>query len=80
MTTDKTWLVFIMTADYVDRGSGKSVVTVESRGGFEGVAASGVVAGDGVTVNGSGGVQKASAGLARGIVIAFEDSKAKIFM
>ena len=79
-TADKPLLGFIMTADYEDQGSEKIVVTVESRGGFEGVAATGVVAGDGVTVNGSGGVQKATAGLARGIVIAFEDSKAKIFM
>ena len=79
-TADKPLLGFIMTASYEDQGSDKIVVAVESRGGFEGVKASGVAAGDGVTVDGTGGVQKATAGLARGIVIAFETDTAKIFM
>lgn len=79
-TADKPLMGFIMTAAYEDQGSDKIVVAVESRGSFEGVTATGVVAGDGVTVDGSGGLQKAATGLVRGIVTCFEDSKADIFM
>lgn len=79
-TADQPILGIVMTAAYEDQGSEKIVVTVESRGGFEGIAASGITAGAGVTVNGTGGVQTAETGLVRAVAIAFDTDKATIFM
>ena len=77
---DKPLAGIVSKAEYEDNGSTKIVVTVEWSGTFEGVSATGVAAGDGVTVNGTGGLQKASAGLVRGVCIAFNTSSATILM
>lgn len=77
---DKPLAGIVSKAEYEDNGSEKVVVTVEWKGTFENVAATGVVAGDGVTVDGSGGLQKATDGLVRGVCTAFNTSTATILM
>lgn len=79
-TADKPLAGIVSKAEFEDNGSEKVVVTVEWKGTFENVAATGVVAGDGVTVDGSGGLQKATAGLIRGVCTAFDSSVATILM
>lgn len=77
---DKPLAGIVSKAEYEDNGSDKVVVTVEWSGTFEGVSATGVAAGDGVTVNGTGGLQKAATGLVRAVCTAFDTSVATILM
>lgn len=77
-TADKPLEGIVTTASFAEQGSEEIVVTVEWTGTFENVKASGVVAGDGVTVDGTGGLQKATSGLVRATVVSFDETVATI--
>lgn len=79
-TADKPLLGIVQTAQYTDQGSDEIVITVLWNGTFENVKASGVTAGDGVTVDGAGGLQKATSGAVKATVLSFETDKAIILM
>lgn len=77
---DKPLAGIVTKAEMEENGSEKVVVTVEWRGTFENIAATGLAAGDGVTVDGTGGLKKSTTGLIRGVCISFNSSTATILM
>lgn len=70
----------VLKAEYADQGKTEVVVTVAWQGTFEDIPATGVVAGDQVTVDGAGGLAKLEAGTGRASVIGFNTDKATIKM
>ena len=79
-TTGKPLEGIVLKAEYADNGKTEVVVTVAWQGTFEEIDATGVVAGDQVTVNGSGGLAKLESGTGRASVINFASGKATIKM
>lgn len=76
---DKPLLGIVTKVEFVDQGKEDMVATVAFTGTFEGIKASGVTAGDNVSVDGAGGLQKATAE-GKALVIAFDTDKATIIM
>lgn len=70
----------VLKAEYADQGKTEVVVTVAWQGTFEDIAATGVAAGDQVTVDGKGGLAKLETGTGRATVISFNTDKATIKM
>lgn len=79
-TTGKPLEGIVLKAEYADQGKTEVVVTVAWQGTFEDIPATGVVAGDQVTVDGAGGLAKLEAGTGRASVIGFNTDKATIKM
>lgn len=79
-TTGKPLEGIVLKAEYADQGKTEVVVTVAWQGTFEDITATGVAAGDQVTVNGSGGLAKLESGTGRASVISFSSGKATIKM
>ncbi len=79
-TTGKPLEGIVLKAEYTDQGKTEVVVTVAWQGTFEDIPATGVVAGDQVTVDGAGGLAKLETGTGRASVIGFNTDKATIKM
>lgn len=79
-TTGKPLEGIVLKAEYADQGKTEVVVTVAWQGTFEDIPATGVVAGDQVTVDGAGGLAKLASGTGRASVIGFNTDKATIKM
>lgn len=77
--TGKPVLGVVSKCEYEDNSKGKMVVTVNWQGTFENVPATGVAAGDFVTVDGKGGLAK-STDTTNTLIVAAETSTATIIM